>query len=107
MHQRLDKIAYENGIRTAEVREAALRAARIRRASERGDRENEDARRKQERDEYQKRYNTAARKWVSSIIALPILLVTSYYLFDRLALGHDQKVIPHGTAPGTLDDKKA
>ncbi|KAL2676590.1 hypothetical protein Neosp_010354 [[Neocosmospora] mangrovei] len=33
--------------------------------------------------EFQKRYKSAARKWTASIIALPILLVTSYYLFDR------------------------
>lgn len=33
--------------------------------------------------DYKKRYNTAARKWVSTIIAIPIMLVTSYYLFDR------------------------
>ncbi|RSL50846.1 hypothetical protein CEP54_011712 [Fusarium duplospermum] len=36
--------------------------------------------------EYQKRYKSAARKWTASIIALPILLVTSYYLFDRCKL---------------------
>lgn len=37
--------------------------------------------------QYQKRYKSAARKWTSSIIALPILLVTSYYLFDRCEFG--------------------
>ncbi|KAK4078421.1 hypothetical protein PCL_07192 [Purpureocillium lilacinum] len=107
-----------NGVRTAEAREAALRAARMRRASEREDRDKEDAHRRQEHDDYQKRYNTAARKWVSSIIALPILLVTSYYLFDRygaaadqggfaVALGHAQKVMPKKPVAESLDDKKA
>lgn len=43
----------------------------------------EEAKKQLAKKEYQKRYNSAARKWVSSIIALPILLVTSYYLFDR------------------------
>ncbi|KAJ3474423.1 hypothetical protein NLG97_g9854 [Lecanicillium saksenae] len=42
-------------------------------------------------EEYQARYKSAARRWTSTIIALPILLVTSYYLFDRLALGNAQK----------------
>ncbi|GJN74670.1 hypothetical protein VFPFJ_07697 [Purpureocillium lilacinum] len=79
----------------------------MRRASEREDRDKEDAHRRQEHDDYQKRYNTAARKWVSSIIALPILLVTSYYLFDRLALGHAQKVMPKKPVAESLDDKKA
>ncbi|WAO93593.1 Hypothetical protein NCS54_01114400 [Fusarium falciforme] len=44
--------------------------------------------------EYKKRYNSAARKWTASIIALPILLVTSYYLFDRLVRGNKQKEMP-------------
>ncbi|KAK4182416.1 hypothetical protein QBC35DRAFT_353328, partial [Podospora australis] len=30
-----------------------------------------------------KEYKQAERKWVSTMVALPILLVTSYYLFDR------------------------
>ncbi|KAJ6438723.1 Aminotransferase class-III [Purpureocillium lavendulum] len=71
------------GVRTAEAREAALRAARMMRVSEKEERDNEDAQRRREHEEYRKRYKTAARKWVSSIIALPIMLVTSYYLFDR------------------------
>ncbi|CAK7264624.1 hypothetical protein SEPCBS57363_001170 [Sporothrix epigloea] len=33
-------------------------------------------------------YKKATRQWTSLIVAMPILLVTSYYLFDRLALGH-------------------
>lgn len=32
---------------------------------------------------YKARYQSAARRWTGTIIALPILLVTSYYLFDR------------------------
>ncbi|KAM3558580.1 hypothetical protein MY1884_003918 [Beauveria asiatica] len=43
-------------------------------------------------DEYKTRYKSAARRWTLTMIALPILLVTSYYLFDRLALGHERKV---------------
>ncbi|KAK1703741.1 hypothetical protein BDP67DRAFT_584428 [Colletotrichum lupini] len=44
--------------------------------------------------EYRKAYGTAARKWTATMVAMPILLVTSYFLFDRLALGHEAKVMP-------------
>lgn len=33
--------------------------------------------------EYKTRYKSASRRWTATMIALPILLVTSYYLFDR------------------------
>ncbi|KAL7944898.1 hypothetical protein V8C42DRAFT_324037 [Trichoderma barbatum] len=77
--------------RTAEARDSALRAARMRRLAQQQDRLAEEAKKTEEKREYKKRYNVAARKWVSTIIALPILLVTSYYLFDRLALGNQPK----------------
>lgn len=70
-------------LRTAEARESALRAARMRRQAQKQDREEEAAKKREEEREYKRKYNTAARKWVSSIIALPIFFVTSYYLFDR------------------------
>ncbi|KAF7553911.1 hypothetical protein G7Z17_g3260 [Cylindrodendrum hubeiense] len=84
----------KEAITAAEQREASLRVARLRRADKRQEEALEEAKKKLAKKEYQKRYNTAARKWVSSIIALPILLVTSYYLFDRLALGNEQKTLP-------------
>ncbi|PNY18345.1 Uncharacterized protein TCAP_07541 [Tolypocladium capitatum] len=98
--------AREPAMRTAEARESALRAARMRRQAEREDRQSEEAKKRLESEKYQKRYKTAARKWVSSLIALPILLVTSYYLFDRLALGHAQKSMPK-TPPNHVDEKNA
>lgn len=55
----------------------------MRRLAQQQDREAEAARQRDEKRAYKKRYDRAARKWVSTIIALPILLVTSYYLFDR------------------------
>ena len=118
-------------MRTAEARESALRAARMRRQAEREDMKVEEAKRRLENDKYQKRYKSAARKWVSSLIALPILLVTSYYLFDRceqcltfeshrervhadgalapVALGHAQKSMPKTPPPsaGYVDEKNA
>ncbi|KAI3340760.1 hypothetical protein F4824DRAFT_400037 [Ustulina deusta] len=38
-------------------------------------------------------YKLAASKYTRVMIAMPILLVTSYYLFDRLALGHEAKTL--------------
>ncbi|KND93724.1 hypothetical protein TOPH_01898 [Tolypocladium ophioglossoides CBS 100239] len=94
-------------MRTAEARESALRAARMRRQAEREDRLSEEAKRRLENEKYQKRYKAAARKWVSSLIALPILLVTSYYLFDRLALGHAQKSMPKTPPADHINEKNA
>lgn len=64
---------------TAEAREARLRTARLRRVDQQAEREREEERQR----EYKQKYDGAARRWVSGIIATPILLVTSYYLFDR------------------------
>ncbi|KAJ8131600.1 hypothetical protein O1611_g2026 [Lasiodiplodia mahajangana] len=36
-------------------------------------------------------YKSAASKYTRLMIAMPILIVTSYYLFDRLAVGHEAK----------------
>lgn len=38
-------------------------------------------------------YKQAARKYVSFMVAVPILLVTSYVLFDRLAMGSPTKTL--------------
>ncbi|KAG8416049.1 hypothetical protein J3459_013851 [Metarhizium acridum] len=76
--------------KTAETRDAAVQVVRVRRAAEIKTKvELENVNQK----EYQKRYQSAARKWVSTMIALPILLVTSYYLFDRLVLGNEPKTL--------------
>lgn len=73
--------------RARRTREAILQAAEERR-KERGESE----------EEYKDRYKTAARKWIVTISALPILLVTSYMLYDRLALGTPVKVLPRPPA---------
>lgn len=44
-------------------------------------------------------YKQAARKWVQAMIALPILLVTSYFLYDRLALGNHPSLEAYRTRP--------
>ncbi|KAK4166823.1 hypothetical protein QBC43DRAFT_205111 [Cladorrhinum sp. PSN259] len=55
-------------------------------------------------DTSSKKYKQAERQWVSVIVALPILFVTSYFLFDRLALGHVPPSLP-GTAPKTTESE--
>ncbi|KAI8629753.1 hypothetical protein F5Y19DRAFT_75476 [Xylariaceae sp. FL1651] len=42
-------------------------------------------------------YKQAASKYTRLMIAMPILLVTSYFLFDRLALGHEAKSLHTNT----------
>ncbi|KAK7416784.1 hypothetical protein QQX98_004977 [Neonectria punicea] len=73
----------QDAIRAAMLREQALRIARLQRAGHREEEILGAQKKKLAQLDYTSRYNSAARKWVSSIIALPILLVTSYYLFDR------------------------
>lgn len=36
-----------------------------------------------EGSDYQKRYNAAARRWISTIVALPVFIVLSYHLYNR------------------------
>ncbi|SPO07702.1 uncharacterized protein DNG_10397 [Cephalotrichum gorgonifer] len=50
--------------------------------------------RMQRRSNKSPEYKSAARKWSASIVALPVFLVTSYYLFDRLILGNPTKDLP-------------
>ncbi|OAA52094.1 hypothetical protein NOR_00687 [Metarhizium rileyi] len=79
-----------NGTETMEAKDAALRAVRMKRTVEG---ETKAAMKEAAKKDYQRRYDVAARKWVSTMIALPILIVTSYYLFDRLALGNGPKTL--------------
>ncbi|KAL1896704.1 hypothetical protein Cpir12675_002652 [Ceratocystis pirilliformis] len=45
--------------------------------------------------EVQKRmYKKAAGKWTRGMISLPILIMSSYWLFDRLVLGNEKKEFP-------------
>ncbi|KAG9258360.1 uncharacterized protein F5Z01DRAFT_194190 [Emericellopsis atlantica] len=43
---------------------------------------------------YDQRYKELSRRWLGGMVGLPLLLVTSYYLFDRLFLGGEAKPIP-------------
>ncbi|KAI1153654.1 hypothetical protein F4825DRAFT_449228 [Nemania diffusa] len=48
-------------------------------------------------------YKAAASKYTRLMISMPILLVTSYYLYDRLALGHEVKPLPSRPSKGEVD----
>ncbi|KAI0121192.1 hypothetical protein BJ170DRAFT_149647 [Xylariales sp. AK1849] len=43
-------------------------------------------------------YKAASRKYIGFMIATPILLVTSYVLFDRLVMGNEAKSLKRGPA---------
>ncbi|KAI8714117.1 hypothetical protein NCS52_01131100 [Fusarium sp. LHS14.1] len=74
--------------------ETIQRVKRLQQAKLAKDQSLEGIEKAEKNKEFQKRYKSAARKWTASIIALPILLVTSYYLFDRLVKGNKQKEMP-------------
>ncbi|KAJ5280820.1 hypothetical protein N7478_006192 [Penicillium angulare] len=38
-----------------------------------------------------KEYKLAARRWTSAIVALPIVMYTSYILYERIYAGREQK----------------
>lgn len=48
-------------------------------------------------------YKAASRKYIGFMVAMPILLVTSYVLFDRLALGHEAKSLKSETPTKDAD----
>lgn len=70
---------HASAVAAAAAREAKLRIARLRRE----DRERKEAEEKESKEKYKDKYKGMARRWVAGIIATPVLLVTSYYLFDR------------------------
>ncbi|KAL1643133.1 hypothetical protein SLS58_005102 [Diplodia intermedia] len=44
-------------------------------------------------------YKPAARRWTLAIVAMPVALVTSYALYDRLVLGNKRKEFPRVVNP--------
>ncbi|KAK3385398.1 hypothetical protein B0H63DRAFT_522733 [Podospora didyma] len=50
-------------------------------------------------------YKQAVRKYTSLMVALPILLVTSYYLFDRLVRGNEPGNLAAFRSPPSAEDK--
>lgn len=72
-----------DAVRAAESRERTLRAARLLQQEMRKKKAEEERQKLEDDKKYKKRYKSAARKWTSTIVAMPILLVTSYFLFGR------------------------
>ena len=66
-------------LRDADQRQAVLRMARFRRQ----ERAEQSAKLELEQSQYRHRYKSATRRWVKTVVALPILLVTSYFLVQR------------------------
>jgi len=50
-------------------------------------------------------YKAAARKYTSLMVAIPILLVTSYYLYERLVLGIAPKDVKDLKSPPPSEAK--
>lgn len=69
----------DDGSALAAAREETLRTARLRRI----DREKEAARQEEKERDYKERYDGAAKRYKLVVTALPILLVTSYFLFQQ------------------------
>ncbi|KAJ4246593.1 hypothetical protein NW762_013535 [Fusarium torreyae] len=77
----------------ASDREAQLREARVYRADKTTEKNKKLEKMESEQD-YKRRYKQAERSWVKFMVAMPILIVTSYHLFQRLVMGKEQKVWP-------------
>ncbi|KAE8344182.1 hypothetical protein BDV24DRAFT_127546 [Aspergillus arachidicola] len=52
-----------------------------------------------------KEYKVAARRWLSTIVALPILMYTSYVLYERTYLNKSQKHLARPSGSGTEEGK--
>ncbi|RGP81619.1 hypothetical protein FLONG3_219 [Fusarium longipes] len=49
---------------------------------------------KQEKEDYKRRYKQLERNWLKFMVGMPIFLVTSYDLFQRLVMKREPKVPP-------------
>ncbi|KAH7140085.1 hypothetical protein B0J13DRAFT_60768 [Dactylonectria estremocensis] len=87
----------KEAIRAAEEREVTLRAGRLKRAKQRGADAIELHKEEVAKTEYQKRSQAIKRIWTISIMMMPVILVTSYYLFGRFVLGNEVKPLPEKT----------
>jgi hypothetical protein len=57
----------------------------------------------------QKQYNSAARRYTAILVSLPLVLVSSWWLYERLVLGKEQKafpITPLGSGDGDLGDHR-
>ncbi|KAM0262060.1 hypothetical protein ACHAPA_009423 [Fusarium lateritium] len=104
----MEKKLRAQSAKLAATREAQLREARQRRV----DRVMEDKRRKneaeeitkteltkeerekKEKEDYKRRYKQLERNWIKFMVGMPVFLVMSYDLFQRLVMKREQKVPP-------------
>ncbi|KAH7179806.1 uncharacterized protein B0J16DRAFT_177580 [Fusarium flagelliforme] len=54
----------------------------------------EEEKEKKEKEDYKKRYKQLERNWLKFMVGMPIFLVTSYDLFQRLVMKREPKVPP-------------
>ncbi|KAF4594460.1 Transcription elongation factor SPT5 [Ophiocordyceps camponoti-floridani] len=59
----------------------------------------DEAEKQRQRDDYRRRYNAAARWWLKIMVGLPVFIVSSWHLFDRLALGNVPPDVPWPPPP--------
>ncbi|PFH58822.1 hypothetical protein XA68_13169 [Ophiocordyceps unilateralis] len=93
-------------LRLAAAREATLHSARMSRFTELQIREMEAVEKQRQREDYQRRYNKAARWWLKIMVGLPVLVVSSWHLFDRLALGNHPPDLPWPPPPPGMPPHK-
>ncbi|KAJ4009336.1 hypothetical protein NW752_009637 [Fusarium irregulare] len=54
----------------------------------------EEEKEKKEKEDYKRRYKQLERNWLKFMVGMPIFLVTSYDLFQRLVMKREPKVPP-------------
>ncbi|KAM0344114.1 hypothetical protein ACHAPU_007835 [Fusarium lateritium] len=104
----IEKKLQAHAAKLAKTREEQLREARQRRANriseektkkaeseETGEKElTKEEKEKKEKEDYKKRYKQLERNWIKFMVGMPVFLVMSYDLFQRLVMKREQKVPP-------------
>ncbi|KAF5665171.1 hypothetical protein FHETE_6787 [Fusarium heterosporum] len=107
----IEKKLQAHAAKLARSREEQLREARQRRANrisqektkkaqveaeeETGERElTKEEKERKEKEDYKKRYKQLERNWIKFMVGMPVFLVMSYDLFQRLVMKREQKVPP-------------
>ncbi|RCI13648.1 hypothetical protein L249_5571 [Ophiocordyceps polyrhachis-furcata BCC 54312] len=93
-------------LKAAAAREATLHSARMSRFTEVQIRQMEAMEKQRQKEDYQRRYKKAARWWLKIMVGLPIFIISSWHLFNRLALGNHPPEIPWPPPPPSLPPYK-
>ncbi|RDA89906.1 hypothetical protein CP533_2941 [Ophiocordyceps camponoti-saundersi (nom. inval.)] len=86
-------------LKAAAAREATLHSARMSRFTEVQIRQMEAAEKQRQKEDYQRRYKKAARWWLKIMVGLPFFIISSWHLFNRLALGNHPPEMPWPPPP--------